>query len=205
LINTYYKRIFIGVIIAFGVVFFVGLTSLVKNFPNYYPDHTLLIEGKILNFLQEITLPIKIARLSIKDPDSQILMPVYGRLTAQIADTWQAPRGNDRMHEGQDVFASRGTPVFSGTHGYVVRMKENSDLGGNYISIIGAGGRRYYYAHLNRFAGGIKPGSSVTTDTVIGFVGNTGNANTTPTHLHFGVYVLRKAIDPLPLMINRSD
>jgi murein DD-endopeptidase MepM/ murein hydrolase activator NlpD len=84
----------------------------------------------------------------------------------------------------------------------VTRISEGS-LGGNFVYIIGAGGVRYYYAHLDRIPLGLNAGDKVNTDTVIGFVGNTGNAETTPPHLHFGAYVSRQAVDPLPLLINR--
>ncbi len=103
---------------------------------------------------------------------------------------------------GQDMFAPKGTPVFSAVHGYVRRTGTN-ELGGNIVFVTGAGGRRYYYAHLDRIAHGLHAGQAVTTDTVLGFVGTTGNAITTPPHLHFGVYEGREAIDPLPLLRDR--
>jgi peptidoglycan LD-endopeptidase LytH len=65
--------------------------------------------------------------------------------------------------------------------------------------VIGAGGRVYYYAHLDRYAENLKVGDAVTTETVIGYVGNSGNAKGTPPHLHFGVYTSTGAIDPLGL------
>jgi murein DD-endopeptidase MepM/ murein hydrolase activator NlpD len=76
-------------------------------------------------------------------------------------------------------------------------------LGGNVIVIAGAGGRRYYYAHLESFAPGMRVGKKVTSQTVIGLVGNTGNAAQTSSHLHFGLYTVTGAIDPLPLLRDR--
>jgi hypothetical protein len=61
----------------------------------------------------------------------------------------------------------------------------------------GARGRTYYYAHLDRWAR--EDGGSVSAGDTVGFVGNTGNARTTPPHLHFGVYD-GGAIDPLPFL-----
>jgi murein DD-endopeptidase MepM/ murein hydrolase activator NlpD len=141
------------------------------------------------------------------EPDSQLLMPVEGVRLSGIADTWGAPRGGGRSHEGQDIFAAAGTPIYSATNGIVYRIG-TSNLGGNIVFIVGAGNRRYYYAHLQDWAD-IQEGQSVTTDTVIGFVGNTGNARTTPPHLHFGIYsgsrrtCDRMVYDPLPLLVNR--
>lgn len=172
------------------------------TFPTNYPDDTLIIGEKITGFLNRITLSIKIARLSTQEPDKEILMPVYGIRVREIQNSWHAPRPDDRIHEGQDIFADKGTPVFSSTSGYIIRISEG-DLGGNFVYTIGAGGRRYYYAHLDRIASGLYRGQPITTDTVLGFVGNTGNAENTPPHLHFGVYANRVAIDPLPLLINR--
>lgn len=170
--------------------------------PTYYPDKWLKIEDKATSFIGRITLPIKLARLSWLPADKEILMPVYGIGIREITDSWQAPRPEGRLHEGQDIFAAKGMPVFSATAGYVIR-KGVADLGGNFVYVAGPGGRRYYYAHFGRIAEGLKIGQEVTTDTVLGFVGNTGNAEGTPFHLHFGVYQSRRALNPLPLLINR--
>ena len=172
-------------------------------FPQNYPAYTLRIEEKLTAYLDEVTLPMKLAMLSMQEPDKELLMPVYGKSVSTVSDTWEAPRDGVRLHEGQDIFAERGTPVFSATKGYVRRIRENSELGGNNVLITGAGGRRYYYAHLDRFAEGLRVGQEVTTDTVIGFVGNTGNAITTPPHLHFGMYVRRDALNPFALLRDR--
>jgi murein DD-endopeptidase MepM/ murein hydrolase activator NlpD len=69
---------------------------------------------------------------------------------------------------------------------------------------MGAGGRSYYYAHLDSYAQGISVGNWVTTETVLGYVGTTGNAQGTPPHLHFGVYTSTGAINPLPLLKDRN-
>ncbi|MFN2491724.1 MAG: M23 family metallopeptidase [Pyrinomonadaceae bacterium] len=70
--------------------------------------------------------------------------------------------------------------------------------------MIGTGGRVYYYAHLERYAPQLAEGNYVTTRTVLGYVGSTGNAVGTPPHLHFGVYEsTRGAMDPLPLLNDR--
>src|SRR5205807_3047311 len=147
---------------------------------------------------------VHVARLYAKAPDQNLEMPVQGVTKSQIADTWHAPRERDRLHEGQDIFAKRGTPVLSATDGYVLRIGENT-LGGQTVSVIGAGGRIYYYAHLDSYAPNIAIGDSVTTQTVLGYVGNTGNAAGGPTHLHFGVYARDGALNPLPLLSDRPE
>jgi murein DD-endopeptidase MepM/ murein hydrolase activator NlpD len=153
--------------------------------------------------LSRLSLPFREAALLAKSPDATILMPLAGIRTRHIADTWHARRGAGRQHEGQDLFARRGTPVYSAGDGIVVRIG-SAGIGGNAVSILGAGGRVYYYAHLSRF-GQLKMGDYVTSDTVVGYVGNTGNAASTPPHLHFGVYDRGSAINPLPLLTERQS
>lgn len=144
----------------------------------------------------------KIAQLALRAPDARIQMPVKGVKVRQVADTWGAPRSGGRSHSGQDIFAKRGTPIYSATEGYVLRVGEGG-LGGKKVFILGAGGRRYYYAHLDDFAPDLKTGDWVTTDSLLGYVGTTGNAKGTPPHLHFGVYS-GGAINPLPLLTDRT-
>ena len=164
----------------------VGAFLLVNNSPG----------GTTIEYVGETaTRPFRYASLLVKEPEEKIRIPIRDLKPTQIANTWGAPRGADRRHQGQDLFAKRGTPVFSATEGYVWRIGENS-LGGNTVWVIGAGGRVYYYAHLDRYAENLKVGDAVTTEAVIGYVGNSGNAKGTPPHLHFGVYTSTGAIDP---------
>jgi peptidoglycan LD-endopeptidase LytH len=150
----------------------------------------------------KVVLYVNVARLYTKPPDETLSMPVQDVTKRQVTNTWHAPRGTDRRHEGQDIFAPRGTPIFSATDGYIVRIGENS-LGGQTVSVMGAGGRVYYYAHLDSYAPRIEEGDYVTTKSVLGYVGTTGNAAGTPPHLHFGVYSSGGAINPLPLLSDR--
>ncbi|MDQ5844039.1 MAG: M23 family metallopeptidase [Acidobacteriota bacterium] len=152
----------------------------------------------------KLVLYVHVARLYAEEPDQALAMPVKDVRKEQVANTWRAARGTDRLHEGQDIFAQRGTPVLSATDGFVVKIGDNS-LGGQTVSVIGAGGRVYYYAHLDSYAPGIAEGDSVTTKTVLGYVGTTGNAAGTPPHLHFGVYAPGGAVNPLPLLSNRPQ
>jgi murein DD-endopeptidase MepM/ murein hydrolase activator NlpD len=144
----------------------------------------------------------RIAKLYTQEPDTKLAMPLEDVRKKEISDTWQAARGDGRKHEGQDIFATRGTPILSATTGYIYKIGEDN-LGGQTVSIIGKGGRVYYYAHLDSYARGIKIGDRVTTRTVLGYVGTTGNAQGTPPHLHFGVYTSSGAINPLPMLTDR--
>jgi len=145
----------------------------------------------------------RVAKLYTEEPHAKIKMPLEEVTTRRIADTWHAPRSGGRLHEGQDIFAPKGTRVLSATNGYVYKIGENN-LGGQTVSVISSGGRVYYYAHLDAYAPGLEVGDRVTTKTVLGFVGTTGNAQGTPPHLHFGVYATGGAINPLPLLTDRT-
>ena len=151
-----------------------------------------------------------LARLLPSTPDSRLLTPIRGVRVNQIADTWGAPRGGGLIHAGQDIFAERGTPVYSATDG-VVWMIGTSLRGGTWVYVLGAGGRRYYYAHLERVVSGLKEGQRVTTASVLGQVGTTGDAEDTPPHLHFAMFGRYEktgpcrfpALNPLPLLRSR--
>src|SRR5215217_5406432 len=145
----------------------------------------------------------RVARLYTQTPESKIAMPLQDVSKKAVADTWHAPRGTGRQHEGQDIFAPRGTPILSATNGFVYKIGENN-LGGQTVSVIGSGGRVYYYAHLDSYAPGLEVGDPVSTRTVLGYVGTTGNAQGTPPHLHFGIYTTTGAINPLPLLTDRT-
>lgn len=152
----------------------------------------------------KLILAVRIAQLYGREPDRYLAMPVQGISKSKVSDSWHAPRSGNRKHEGQDILAPRGTPVLSATEGYVVRVGENR-LGGKTVSVMGAGGRVYYYAHLDSYAPNIATGDHVTPQTVLGFVGDTGNAAGTSPHLHFGVYTRGGALNPFPLLLDRPE
>jgi murein DD-endopeptidase MepM/ murein hydrolase activator NlpD len=150
-----------------------------------------------------VALPFRLAAMSAREADTELRVPVEGVRATQVKDSWHAPRTNGRLHEGQDIFARRGTKVYSATEGYVVKVGESA-LGGLTVFVHGAGGRWYYYAHLDSHAPGLKVGDYVTPDTLLGYVGNTGNAAGTSPHLHFGIHTAGGAVDPLPLLVDRK-
>ncbi len=168
----------------------VSLIVFVVNWP--------MIQPQIASFVDAALLPYKIARLVAEPADETLLVPVENVHARDIADTWGEARSEGRSHEGQDIFARRGTPVSAAARGYVVRVGTNR-LGGNVVFVLGAGGRGYYYAHLDGFASTTVRGTLVEEGTVLGYVGSTGNASGTPPHLHFGIYTREGAINPYPL------
>lgn len=101
-----------------------------------------------------------------------------------------------RRHQGVDIFAPRGTPVVAVVEG-LARATTN-ELGGNVVWLRdGAGGRTLYYAHLDRWA--VDGDANVKIGDTLGYVGKTGNARTTPPHLHFGIYE-GGPVDPEPFL-----
>lgn len=186
------KKIFLAGFLIFAFLVLSGITGI-----------SAAAERIVDRVADKLILYVHVAELYTKDPDRKLAMPVKGVSKIQVANTWHAPRGDDRLHEGQDIFAPKGAPVLSATSGYIVNIGENN-LGGQTVSVIGAGGRTYYYAHLDSYAPHIEEGDYVTTRTVLGYVGTTGNAAGTPPHLHFGVYAPTGALDPLPLLSDRQ-
>lgn len=99
-----------------------------------------------------------------------------------FTDTWHAPRSGGRQHQGTDVFAPYGSPAYAVVDGVIERWS-NGGLGGLAVWLRGNDGSRYYYAHN---AANVAPaGSRVTAGQLIAYVGTSGNAATTPPHIHF--------------------
>jgi murein DD-endopeptidase MepM/ murein hydrolase activator NlpD len=125
-------------------------------------------------------------------------VPVAGVKPAGLVDTWGGARSEGRRHEGIDIFARRGTPVLAATEGIVMRVGTNR-LGGQVVWVLGPGGQRHYYAHLDGY-GDVHAGMRIGAGSIVGYVGNTGNAATTPPHLHYGIYTAAGAINPFPFL-----
>lgn len=124
--------------------------------------------------------------------------PVVSKGNSAVQSYWGAVRdGGRRSHEGIDIFAKRGTPVIAVTTG-VVSSTGNKGLGGKQVWLRDRDrGNSLYYAHLDSIIA--TPGMRVKPGDTLGLVGNTGNARTTPPHLHFGIYKgYHGAQNPLP-------
>jgi murein DD-endopeptidase MepM/ murein hydrolase activator NlpD len=130
--------------------------------------------------------PLLLASLMMQSPPPRLPVPVEGVAARQITDSWGSPRPGGRHHQGVDIFARRGTPIHSATRGIVVTVGDNQ-LGGHIVKVFGPGGEWHYYAHLDHFAK-VRPGDVVHPGDILGYVGNSGDASTTPCHLHYGIY-----------------
>jgi murein DD-endopeptidase MepM/ murein hydrolase activator NlpD len=119
-----------------------------------------------------------------------LLIPVEGVTAAQLRDTYNSARSGGRVHDAIDIHAPRGTPVRATTDG-VIRKLHVGDRGGLSLYQMDDDGRtRYYYAHLDQYADGIAEGRRVRRGDVIGYVGDTGNAQPGDYHLHFSIAIL---------------
>ncbi len=122
--------------------------------------------------------------------------PVNGAVS--FSDTFGASRSGGRAHQGVDMIAAKGTPAVAISSGTV--SLQSSSLGG-ITAYLYSGGDMYYYAHLDGYASGISSGVSVSTGQTIGYVGNTGNAQYTVSHLHFEYHPGGgSAVNPTPLV-----
>ncbi|MGQ9372600.1 M23 family metallopeptidase [Acinetobacter tandoii] len=148
--------------------------------------------------------PILQFQLARQNLSTQLPMPVKGITSAQINDTWGAARGQNRKHEGIDIFAKRGTEVLSTTQGIVAKVGLDS-LGGKVVWVVGPDLSRHYYAHLEAYAPHLDVGDWVEQGAVLGYVGNTGNAKNTPPHLHYGIYFTGQgAVNPYPYLSHKK-
>lgn len=139
---------------------------------------------------------VRVVQLVREPAPVELPVPVEGIEPSQLANTWGAARSEGRQHEGIDIFAPRNTQILSATRGIVVRRGWNR-LGGRTISILGPGGENHYYAHLEEYDDP-DVGDWVEAGEVIGYVGDSGNAQGTPTHLHYGIYAGGGAVNPYP-------
>jgi len=135
------------------------------------------------------------------------VFPVYGP-QVDYTDTFGAFRGDvpGNWHHGDDIFAPLGAPVLACADGTVFSVGWNN-VGGNRLWLRDGQGNEFYYAHLSAYSPAAKDGNRVKAGEVIGFIGNTGDAEGTPYHLHFEIHPVAYlslgydgAVDPTPYL-----
>jgi murein DD-endopeptidase MepM/ murein hydrolase activator NlpD len=157
--------------------------------------HEATSDGELVVRVQPELLASGSVALEIRAVPS-LRFPVANARPRDLQSVFGDPReAGRRQHEGVDIFARRGTPVLSATDGVVLRVGETR-LGGRVVWVWDLSrGLRLYYAHLDQQL--VATGQRVTRGDTLGTVGNTGNARSTPPHLHFGIYERGTgAIDP---------
>jgi murein DD-endopeptidase MepM/ murein hydrolase activator NlpD len=120
-------------------------------------------------------------------PGASLAIPVRGIRPDQLRDSYDDSRSGGRTHHAIDIMAPRGTPVIAAADGTVRKLRTGGN-GGITLYQVGTDGRTmYYYAHLERYAAGLREGLPVVRGQVIAYVGDTGNAGPGNYHLHFSV------------------
>lgn len=130
-------------------------------------------------------VPFVIILIGFLLPQNMII-PVEGATTKSWDEQsfWAYPWGTSITHKGIDIFAEKGTDVISSTHGVVIYTYEGGK-GGKSVMMLGPKWRFHYYAHLNEIK--TFPLKPLKRGTVLGTVGDTGNAKGKPPHLHYAI------------------
>lgn len=121
----------------------------------------------------------------------QIGLPIANLRTSDLIDTFGQTRGNgERRHEATDILAPRGTPVVAVDDGIVKKLFTSVPGGLTVYQYEPTEHYCYYYAHLDRYADGLKEGQQLRRGDLIGYVGTTGNSDPNTPHLHFAILEL---------------
>lgn len=152
------------------------------EFPAYTPRFGRRSTLSVVELLRSHDIPL--------DVQAQVLAPFPVNGPASYTDDWGAARFSPsfHLHEGIDIFAERGTPVIASTDGTITRAAHRTGAGGNVVYLEMDDGTYFYYAHLDDISPVIHAGMEVEAGTVLGTVGDTGNAVGTPPHLHFEIH-----------------
>jgi murein DD-endopeptidase MepM/ murein hydrolase activator NlpD len=134
-------------------------------------------------------------------------IPVEGVDDDDLRDTFSDSR-DGRLHEALDIMAPRHTPVRAVENGRIVKLFSSKAGGVTMYMFDPSQTFCYYYAHLDRYAAGLKEGQTVGRGEVIGYVGSTGNASPDAPHLHFAIFRLMperqwwkgEPINPYPVL-----
>ena len=132
--------------------------------------------------------PVRVApEVSARLSSGGFVFPIYG--TASFGDSFGAPRPDvpGGWHHGEDIFAAGGTPLLAVADGTLHTIGFNR-IGGYRLWLRDTQGDEFYYAHLSAYSPLAVEGRSVQAGDVIGFVGNTGDADGGPPHLHFEIH-----------------
>ncbi len=195
---------------------FMDLFRVEGDSPDYWVPVASAPEGEYkLEFEPRLTIPYTIRiqpellrggrfTITIRNVPS-LEFPVAGADSRDIGSGFGAPReGGRRRHHGVDIFAPRHTYVTAPSDGRVLRAGEQP-VGGRTIWIRDEKRNlTLYFAHLQALK--VEQNANVKKGDVIGTVGNTGNARTTPPHLHFAIYVRGSGpIDPVHFITKTND
>jgi murein DD-endopeptidase MepM/ murein hydrolase activator NlpD len=162
--------------------------------------------------------PVPVAVRNIGDPegarllaDRKLIVPVAGVPPASLMDGYEQRRSEGR-HEAIDIAAPTGTRVLAVDDGTVAKLFTSVPGGLTLYQFDPSGQLAYYYAHLDRYAEGLKEGMPLKRGDLVGYVGTTGNSPKDAPHLHFAVFRLGpekqwwkgEAVNPYPALRNAT-
>jgi murein DD-endopeptidase MepM/ murein hydrolase activator NlpD len=119
-------------------------------------------------------------------PGASLTIPVMGIRPEQLRDTYDDPRSG-HTHHAIDIMAPGGSPVLAAADGSILKLRTGGSGGITIYQLAPDGRTLYYYAHLQRYAAGMREGLPIQRGQVIAYVGDTGNAGAGNYHLHFSV------------------
>lgn len=157
---------------------------------------------------QEIPMPANVPTDGAQKPSAKLMIPVVGIKLSQLADNFDQPRGKERHHEALDIMAPKGTKVIAVADGKVVKLFNSKPGGLTVYQFDPTEKYAYYYAHLDRYADGVKEGTVLKRGDLVGYVGVTGNSDSKAPHLHFAAFELTPKkewwkgtpVNPYPMM-----
>jgi murein DD-endopeptidase MepM/ murein hydrolase activator NlpD len=127
------------------------------------------------------------------------VFPVAGRTT--IGGEFGSFRADTGAHQGNDLFADFGTPVVAVADGRLANVG-SLPISGNRLWVYADSGDEFFYAHLSAFSPAAVNDRHVEAGTILGYAGNTGDAEPTPPHLHFEIHPGGgDAVDPRPFLV----
>jgi murein DD-endopeptidase MepM/ murein hydrolase activator NlpD len=139
-----------------------------------------------------------------------LTLPIHGLGARDIQNTYHQSRGGGKAHEATDILSPRGTPVLAMDDGVIQKLFLSKPGGLTIYEFDHQKRFCFYYAHLDRYADGLREGLPVHHGDVIGYVGTTGNAPANTPHLHLAIFRLGPekrwwqgtAIDPYPVLMS---
>jgi peptidoglycan LD-endopeptidase LytH len=151
---------------------------------------------------------------ALADDDFKLVYFPQEDVTSRFGNDWGDARSGGRRHKGTDVFGAKHSAVVAVADGFVTTIGE-SDRAGYYVRIEHQDGWESWYMHLNNdtldtddgaggpdvaFAPGLEEGMFVAAGTVIGYVGDSGNAEGSSSHTHFELHDGTRAVNPYPYL-----
>ena len=158
---------------------------------------TPAVQQMIREYRQSSGFQTQIAALGTTPVASLPMPALFGVSSSDLSPNFGDPRAN-HPHMGEDIMAVKGTPIVSPTAAVVLRLEQGATEG-NGIYTVNPGGETFVYYHLDRYAEGIAEGQVLAPGSLIGYVGNTGDAAGGPAHIHFEIHDSSGTpIDPFP-------